>query len=271
MNKPVRTKRIAAKKVATQKTKKAEQAGPWKSKSALRIERFASEYLIDYNGHQAAIRTGFSPQSARYAASEMLAKPEVQALVSARQAELLAKNAATQEMVLERLTSIATADPRELSELHRGCCRFCWGKDNLYQRTPKEMRDDQAAWTAAKAALKRGKTIAPFDDAGGVGYNPKNDPNPKCPECFGEGQVRVVFKDTRDLSPAARLLYAGVEQTQHGLKVRTHCQKSALVDVGKHLGMFAQKHKFVAGEGDDEEPAQVGFIVLPPKQPEGAG
>jgi phage terminase small subunit len=92
-----------------------------------------------------------------------------------------------------------------------------------------------------------------FDTAGGEGFNPKRDPNPSCPECWGDGDQRVVFKDTRDLSPAARLLFAGVEQTQNGLKVRTHSQPDALVNIGKHLGMFAKK---VEHSGPDGGPIQ---------------
>jgi phage terminase small subunit len=48
----------------------------------------------------------------------------------------------TTELVLSRLQAIATADPRELTELHRGCCRYCWGTGNLFQRTPRELRED---------------------------------------------------------------------------------------------------------------------------------
>lgn len=213
-----------------------------KSAVELRMERFVAEYVIDYNGRRAAIAAGYTPERARQTASELLAMPEVQAQVQARQEEVKTALGITEEVVLNRLTSIATADPRELTELHRGCCRYCWGIDHLYQRTPKELREDVAKWTNDELARQKdGKPSVPFNEAGGVGYNPKKDPNPDCPECFGDGAERVVFKDTRDLSPAARLLFAGIEQTQHGLKVRMHSQPEALVNIGKHLGMFAKR------------------------------
>lgn len=221
-----------------------------KSASELRIERFVAEYLIDYNGRRAAIASGYSPDRARQTASELLATPEVQQMVQARQEAVKAALGITQDVVLDRLASIATADPRELTELHRGCCRYCWGKDHLYQRTPKELRDDVAEWTRDELARQKdGLPQIPFNEAGGVGYNPKNDPNPDCPECFGDGAERVVFKDTRDLSPAARLLFAGIEQTQHGLKVRMHSQPEALLNIGKHLGMFANRVEHTGKNG----------------------
>jgi phage terminase small subunit len=214
------------------------------SKAELRLERFIAEYLIDLNGRQAAIRAGYSPDTARQTASELLAKPEAQALLRAAQEKVAAALGVSKEMVLDRLNAIATADPRELTELHRGCCRYCWGKRFLFQRTPREMREAKDNWMQDEAARQEKNLPAKaFDEAGGVGFNPKRDPNPACPECFGDGEERVVFKDTRDLSPGARLLFAGVEQTQHGLKIRTHSQPDALVNIGKHLGMFTSKHE----------------------------
>lgn len=269
-------KKIAAKKGAkaprkaapAKKTKKKQRVKPAvaarKGKTELRVERFVSEYLIDFNGRRAAEAAGYSPDTARQAASELLAKPEVQAAVEAKQKELVDSLGVSTELVLARLHAIATADPRELSELHRGCCRYCWGKNHLYQRTPKEMREAQHNWEAAeKERQEKGQPSVPFEVGGGLGWNPKRDPNPKCPECWGEGEERVVFKDTRDLSPAARLLFAGVEQTQHGLKVRTNSQPEALLNIGKHLGMFTKRveHSGPNGGPIQQEHAAVGQLL----------
>lgn len=185
----------------------------------------------------------------------------MQARLQARREELIKDTGITPELVLGRLHAIGTADPRELTELHRCCCRYCWGKGNLYQRTPREMAEDRAAWEAneKEREAKQLPPGKPFSEAGGIGFNPKHDPNPDCPECFGDGESRVVFKDTRDLSPAARLLFAGVEQTQHGLKVRMHSQTDALVNIGKHLGMFT---KTVELTGKDGGPVEHSFREL---------
>jgi phage terminase small subunit len=243
------------------------------SKTELRIDRFVREYLIDMNGRQAAIRAGYSPDSARQTASELLATGEVQAKVRAEQEKVAKSLGISKELVLDRLLAIGTADPRELTELHRGCCRYCWGKDHLFQRTPREMRDARREFEQNEAGRQQKAAAAglesmprEFDEAGGVGFNPKRDPNPECPECFGDGDERVVFKDTRDLSPAARLLFAGVEQTQHGLKVRMHSQPEAIVNIGKHLGMFTTKLA-IGGDKENPDAVQVGVIVVPAKAP----
>lgn len=44
-------------------------------------QRFVEEYLIDLNGTQAAIRAGYSPDSARVTASRMLAEANIQEAV----------------------------------------------------------------------------------------------------------------------------------------------------------------------------------------------
>ena len=75
-------------------------------------ERFAREYLIDRNGTQAAIRAGFSPNSASVTASRLLAKAKVREIVNkglTRQHEKLEKSA---DMVLERLANLASYDVR---------------------------------------------------------------------------------------------------------------------------------------------------------------
>jgi hypothetical protein len=246
--------RTSPAKASGKKKKKARPA----VKIDLRIARFVDEYLLDMNGRQAAIRAGYNPDRARITASELLTKPEVQAQIKTKQEQIARSLGITKELVLDRLHAIATADPRALTEMHRGCCRYCWGKDYLYQRTPREIAEALDKWK------QDGNDPAGFSTGGGIGYNPKRDPNPDCPECFGDGELRVVFKDTRDLDPAARLLFAGVEQTQHGLKVRMHSQPEALVNLGKHLGMFTQKVA-LGGDADNPAPVQVGVVVVPAK------
>lgn len=214
-----------------------------------REDVFVQEYLVDLNGAKAAIRAGFSPRSARQTASELLAKPEVQAKLQAAMDARAERTGITADQVLKKLWDMANADPRELTEHHRSCCRYCWGKGNRFQRTPREMEEaraehekaqKQAAAEAAEAGEKPPR-LRPFNEEGGIGYDPRHDPNPECPECFGEGVNRVVFKDTRDLSPGARLLYAGVKTTQNGMEIKMHDPQAALRDVGRHLGMFKDK------------------------------
>ena len=49
---------------------------------------FISEYLIDFNGQQAAERAGYSPRTARISAYKILQLPEVQEIIESHLEEL---------------------------------------------------------------------------------------------------------------------------------------------------------------------------------------
>lgn len=219
---------------------------PTEKVRAARVKLFVEEYLkANFNGTKAAIAVGYSPISARQTASELLALPEVADQVAKATSERAARVGIETDDILRRMHAIATADPRELISLHRCCCRFCYGIDNQYQWTPNELREANKAHARDVDACagdkdKLAKLEVP-DAAGGTGFNPYNDPNPRCPECFGEGVERVVPKDTRDISPTAMMLYAGVKTTQNGLEIKMIDQASMLKNVGQHLGMFTKK------------------------------
>jgi len=68
-----------------------------------RQARFVSEYLVDGNASQAAIRAGYSPASAKVTASRLLAKVSVAAAVAEAQAELAERNKVTTDEVVAML------------------------------------------------------------------------------------------------------------------------------------------------------------------------
>ncbi|WP_158508882.1 terminase small subunit [Gemmatirosa kalamazoonensis] len=130
--------------------------------------------------------------------------------------------------------------------MQRRSCRYCHGRGGMYQRTAVELQRDRAKYDLERAAWERKKKRAAdafpaFDEQGGIGYDPRRDPNPKCQRCWGDGVARVLVKDTRRLSPAALRLYAGVKETQHGVDVRMRDQDGALLNVAKHLGMLVER------------------------------
>ena len=236
-------KKSANKKPTTKLTKVNVEAATDEAIQSRRQALFVKEYLVDLNGRQAAIRAGYSPDTARVKASQLLALDEVKAAVAEAMAAREKRTEITADKVLQRWWAIATADPAELIEHRRVCCRFCYGKNNRYQRTPSEMAEAIGEFNRAKllAEAQGGSFAAEFDQQGGTGYDPRKDPNPECPECFGEGEELVFPKDTRDLSPSARLLYAGVKKTEKGFEIKTQNQQAALDSVAKHLGMFVTK------------------------------
>ena len=69
-------------------------------------KRFCEEYLIDLNAAQAAIRAGYSAESAKQIGAENLSKPDLRAYIDERlEAAKSAKTAEATE-VLEYLTSV---------------------------------------------------------------------------------------------------------------------------------------------------------------------
>lgn len=244
-----------APKPAKPARKPVEQVAPPEAKASaeLRIEQFVHAYFAcNLVGRTAAIAVGYSPDSARTIASQLLAREDVQAMIRERQAEVLQEFDDQAKWVRDRLKGMAGADAREVSELYLVACRYCWGDDHRYHRRSHERENAYQDWLkdeADKARLEPAPPPVPFDEMGGVGYTTNRDPHPACPACDGRGERLTVFKDTRDLSPEGQLIYAGVKVTQHGLEVRTHDQRAALIDYGKHLGMFGKKVELTGKDG----------------------
>jgi len=69
--------------------------------------RFIDEYLIDNNGKQAAIRSGYSEKSAEVQASRMLSNAKVLAVLRERQEQLANKYEVTRERVVEEYAKLA--------------------------------------------------------------------------------------------------------------------------------------------------------------------
>ena len=96
--------------------------------------RFVSEYLIDLNATQAAIRAGYSLQTARVTGPENLSKPAIKDAIAARTQFQLKKLDLTAERVKERIALLAFQDVRRLFDT----------KGNLL---PVQSLSDEAAYT----------------------------------------------------------------------------------------------------------------------------
>lgn len=72
---------------------------------------FALEYLVDLNATQAAIRAGYSEESARAIGSENLTKPDIRAFIDAALAKREAKLELRADRVLLELMRVAMIDP----------------------------------------------------------------------------------------------------------------------------------------------------------------
>lgn len=76
------------------------------AKLTAKQQRFVDEYLIDLNATQAAIRAGYSKQTARKIAQENLTKLDIKNRIEERMAEKEKELIADQNEVLKYLTSV---------------------------------------------------------------------------------------------------------------------------------------------------------------------
>ena len=72
--------------------------------------RFVDEWLIDFNGKQAAIRAGYSAKTAEATAARLLRNVKVQAEISRRQKDLQKRTEVSQDRVVKELARIAFAN-----------------------------------------------------------------------------------------------------------------------------------------------------------------
>lgn len=236
---------VPAKRPRRPPTPKRPPARPAKPKAAdapqlgltAKQQRFVDEYLIDLNATQAAVRAGYSTASAGAIGHENLKKPEIQLAITEGRKAQQARTETTADSVLAEIAAIALADTRELVEIRVGCCRHCHGEGHRRQRTVGEMNRDRAEW------IEVGKAPAEFDEEGGIGFNPLLPPDAECPECGGDGQPRVVLKDTRHLSRQATALYAGAKQTKDGIEIKMHSKGDALERLARHVGLYEKDNR----------------------------
>ena len=70
-------------------------------------KRFVEEYLIDLNATQAAIRAGYSPDTAKSIGSENLTKPDLQVRIAKAMAERSKRTGVNADRVVMELAKIA--------------------------------------------------------------------------------------------------------------------------------------------------------------------
>ncbi len=217
-------------------------------------EAFA-QGVIKWHGNQTRAWRELNPNSKGTdkshweSASELAARPKVKDRIN----ELKALQAASAADVIRDLVAkakrIIEADSAELIQTRIGCCRHCHGEGHRYQRTEREYLQAWDAYARALGAVKEGELAPlPFED-GGTGYDLTREPHPDCPECGGEGVAREVMPDTRNLSPDAALLYAGVKRTKNGIEVMAQDKRAWAELLMKWAGAYVEKRELSAPGG----------------------
>lgn len=152
-------------------------------------QRFVDEYLIDLNATQAAIRAGYSANTAEQQASRLLTNVKVRAYLAERQSARAGRVEITQDMVLKELAKIGFSDIRKV-----------------------------VRWGETQVRMVDGEDDGPEDM---VPYH------------------GLALIDSTEIDDATAGAIAEVSQGKEGLKVKLHDKKGALVDIGRHLGMFS--------------------------------
>lgn len=82
-------------------------------KLTIKQQKFADEYIIRGNATEAAIAAGYSPKTAHQIGHANLDKPHIKAYIQERLDQIQSEKIASQEEILEYLTSVMRGEEQE--------------------------------------------------------------------------------------------------------------------------------------------------------------
>lgn len=92
---------------------------------------FVDEYLIDLNATQAAIRAGYSPDTAGSIGGENLKKPEISAAIAKAMAERSRRTGINQDRILQEIAKLALVNIDDVVNLETGKIKESAAKEDL--------------------------------------------------------------------------------------------------------------------------------------------
>lgn len=92
---------------------------------------FVEEYLLDLNATQAAIRAGYSPETAGAIGAENLKKPQIQNAIARAMAERSRRTGVNAERVVQELAKIAFANAGDLIDAQDATVRDGASREDL--------------------------------------------------------------------------------------------------------------------------------------------
>jgi len=85
-----------------------------------RMKKFVDEYLVDFNATQAAIRAGYSPDTANEQGSQLLARPDIRELVAEGQKEVMERTQTFQDNAVDELKIVGFSDLADFLTVKEG-------------------------------------------------------------------------------------------------------------------------------------------------------
>jgi len=85
-----------------------------------RMKKFVDEYLVDFNATQAAIRAGYSPDTANEQGSQLLARPDIRELVAEGQKEIMERTQTFQDNAVAELKIVGFSDLADFLTVKEG-------------------------------------------------------------------------------------------------------------------------------------------------------
>jgi len=207
-------------------------------------ELFVREYLVDWNATAAATRAGYSPKTAMQQGWALLQMPKVNHAITTLASARARRLGIDADELMRLWAAIVTFDANEISQLRRVCCPYCWGENHQRQYTPSGLEEAQKKHDRERARRLKANAdddIGDFPEYTDAWYDKRKPPVEDCPECHGEGVEEVFYNDTRNLSPAARLVYRGVDVGKDGIKMLMLSTEKAMDNLARALGLFKEK------------------------------
>lgn len=142
---------------------------------------FVQEYLVDLNATRAAVRAGYSIESARFIGAENLTKPNIVEAIAEAMHRRSERTEITQDKVLRELAAIGFSSPRDV---------MSWSDDGVRVKDSAELTDAEAAIVSEVSDVNLG------DGARGI----KIKLNSKLDALKAIGQHLGMFKQTTVLT-----------------------------------------------------------------------
>ncbi len=178
-------------------------AEDWETELTARQRAFVREYLVDLNATQAAIRAGYSAETAEQGAAQLFRNIKVKTAIEAAMQNRAVRLDITADRVLVELAKIGFSDIRKAVK-----------------------------WQTAMV------TEEDNPDGGDIAVI----------KTVVTNTVQMVASDDLDDETAAAI--AEVSQTATGgVKIKLHDKRAALVDIGRHLGMFKDRVEHTGKDG----------------------